>query len=49
MEILLIRHGQTEADILNVHEGSTDFSLTDEGVKQATKIAQRVSRIAVCT
>lgn len=27
MDILLIRHGQSEADILNVHEGRADFSL----------------------
>ncbi|WP_088071890.1 histidine phosphatase family protein [Gottfriedia luciferensis] len=42
MEILLIRHGQSEADILNVHEGRADFSLTDLGVKQVQKMAERV-------
>lgn len=42
MQILLIRHGQSEADLLNVHEGSADFPLTEEGIIQATKMANRV-------
>lgn len=42
MKILLIRHGQSEADLLNVHEGSADFPLTEEGVLQAEKMAKRV-------
>lgn len=42
MDILLIRHGQSEADILNVHEGRADFSLTELGRKQAKLMAQRV-------
>lgn len=42
MQILLIRHGQSEADLLQVHEGSADFPLTKEGVEQATKMANRV-------
>ncbi|MFZ5354859.1 MAG: histidine phosphatase family protein [Bacillota bacterium] len=35
MELLIIRHGQSEADLLGRHEGRADFSLTDLGVKQA--------------
>ncbi|GGI16073.1 histidine phosphatase family protein [Gottfriedia solisilvae] len=42
MEILLIRHGQSEADILNVHEGRADFSLTELGIKQVQKMSKRV-------
>lgn len=42
MEILLIRHGQSEADLLNVHEGRADFSLTELGHKQAAAMAKRV-------
>jgi bisphosphoglycerate-dependent phosphoglycerate mutase len=42
MQILLIRHGQSEADILDVHEGRADFLLTSEGRKQASLMAQRV-------
>lgn len=33
--ILLIRHGESEADILKVHEGRADFPLTELGRKQA--------------
>ncbi|CAG9620996.1 histidine phosphatase family protein [Sutcliffiella rhizosphaerae] len=39
MEILLIRHGQSEADLLNVHEGRADFPLTELGKEQAKKLA----------
>ncbi|RXJ04551.1 histidine phosphatase family protein [Anaerobacillus alkaliphilus] len=42
MQILLIRHGESEADLLNVHEGSADFPLTEEGIVQAKKMAARV-------
>ena len=34
-KLLLIRHGESEADILKVHEGWADFSLTETGHKQA--------------
>lgn len=44
MEILLIRHGESEADILNVHEGRADFPLTEKGIEQATKMASFVSK-----
>ncbi|MGG0176984.1 histidine phosphatase family protein [Gottfriedia acidiceleris] len=43
MEIVLIRHGQSEADLLNVHEGRADFALTDLGIKQVNKMAERVN------
>ncbi len=39
MELFLIRHGQSEADLLKVHEGRADFPLTEEGVKQARAMA----------
>lgn len=42
MQILLIRHGQSQADILNVHEGRADFPLTDLGKKQVELMAQKV-------
>ncbi len=35
MTLLIIRHGQSEADILKIHEGRADFSLTDVGEKEA--------------
>ena len=36
MRILVIRHGESEADILNVHEGRADFNLTEKGNRQAS-------------
>lgn len=43
MELLLIRHGESEADLLNVHEGRADFPLTEKGFNQAKKMAQYVA------
>ncbi len=43
MEILLIRHGQSEADILGVHEGRADYPLTELGKKQAKRLACRLN------
>ncbi|QFT90391.1 Phosphoserine phosphatase 1 [Bacillus sp. THAF10] len=46
MEILIIRHGQSEADLLNVHEGRADFPLTDLGREQAKKLACKLNQIS---
>ena len=43
MNLLVIRHGQSEADILNVHEGRADFALTELGLQQASLMAKWVS------
>ncbi len=43
MLILLIRHGESEADILNVHEGRADFELTERGHRQAEAMAAYVT------
>lgn len=43
MIILLIRHGQSEADLLDVHEGRADFELTQKGIEQAEKMSEWVS------
>lgn len=40
MILLLIRHGESEADVLNVHEGRADFELTQKGHEQAKKLAE---------
>lgn len=42
MNLLVIRHGQSEADILNVIEGRADFELTELGKKQAGLMADWV-------
>ena len=44
MNLLVIRHGQSEADILEVMEGRADFSLTELGRKQAALMADWVAR-----
>ena len=40
MDLLIIRHGQSEADILGVIEGRANFSLTELGHKQAEAMAK---------
>lgn len=39
MKVILIRHGESEADLLGVHEGRADFPLTEQGHEQAQKLA----------
>jgi len=39
MEVLVIRHGQSQADLEDRHEGRADFPLTDLGHKQARLLA----------
>lgn len=40
MELLIIRHGQSEADLINCHQGRADFPLTEVGKKQAALLAE---------
>ncbi len=42
-KLLLIRHGESEADILNVHEGRADYPLTDRGHRQAEAMGKWVA------
>lgn len=42
VQILLIRHGESEADILQVHEGRADFELTEKGRRQVQRLVQKV-------
>jgi 2,3-bisphosphoglycerate-dependent phosphoglycerate mutase len=44
VEILVVRHGQSEADILNRCEGRADYALTDLGQKQARLLAEWIHR-----
>ena len=39
MDLLVIRHGQSEADVLGVIEGRADFPLTELGFRQAETMA----------
>lgn len=43
MNLLVIRHGESEADLLDVHEGRADFALTERGHRQAEAMAKYVS------
>ncbi len=42
MKLLIIRHGESEADILDVHEGRADFALTERGHCQADAMSEYV-------
>ena len=44
MKLLVIRHGESEADLLDVHEGRADFALTERGHKQAEAMANYVAK-----
>lgn len=44
MKLLIIRHGESEADILDVHEGRADFNLTEKGHAQAQAMAEYVKK-----
>lgn len=43
MELLVIRHGQSEADILGRHEGRADYELTELGIKQVKLLSEWLS------
>ena len=43
MILLVIRHGESQADLLDVHEGRADFALTARGHKQAEAMANYVT------
>lgn len=42
MKLLIIRHGESEADLLDVHEGRADFPLTERGHRQAQAMSEYV-------
>ncbi len=44
MRMIIVRHGESEADILNVCEGRADFPLTARGHRQAEALAARLAR-----
>lgn len=44
MKLLLIRHCESEADLMDAHEGRADFPLTERGHLQARAMAERISR-----
>jgi len=44
MKILVIRHGESLADILKVHEGRADFELTEKGKNQVSLLAEYIKK-----
>jgi 2,3-bisphosphoglycerate-dependent phosphoglycerate mutase len=44
LQLLIIRHGQSEADLLGVHEGRADYPLTELGETQAKKMAKFIAK-----
>lgn len=42
MRLLIIRHGESVADLLDVHEGRADFELTEHGHSQAIDMSSYV-------
>lgn len=42
MELILIRHGESEGDIKNIHEGQYDLPLTNKGIWQANKMSDYI-------
>ena len=43
MRLLVIRHGESEADILHLHEGRADFELTERGHRQTDATGKYIS------
>ncbi|NBG88142.1 histidine phosphatase family protein [Isachenkonia alkalipeptolytica] len=43
MKLIIIRHGESEADILKVHEGRADFSLTNKEKQQAKLLSKWIA------
>ena len=42
MRLLIIRHGESAADLLDVHEGRADFELTERGHSQAIAMSEYI-------
>lgn len=43
LEILLIRHGQSEGNLKGVFSGSYDYSLTENGIKQGNVVCEYIA------
>ena len=46
-QIVLIRHGQTKANLQHRWQGQSDWGLTDDGVRQAERLAAELEGIDV--
>jgi broad specificity phosphatase PhoE len=47
MELILIRHGESEGNVKGLVYGHTDYPLTEKGMQQAHKIAEIIKRYKI--
>lgn len=48
-KLIIVRHGETTWNVENKAQGSMNIKLSDEGVKQAKKLADRLSKYEIDT
>ncbi len=44
MKLIIVRHGETEANVKRVNQGHSHGKLTDKGIKQANRLGKRLMR-----
>ncbi len=47
VRLILVRHGESEANAMSIMQGRMDSPLTDKGRKQAKAVADKLSRLVV--
>jgi broad specificity phosphatase PhoE len=47
MRLIIVRHGETVGNANKLSQGHTDFKLTDKGIQQAKKIAERLKDVKI--
>lgn len=47
IRLFLVRHGESEWNILNKVQGQKDTALTDNGIRQAEKLAERLKKESI--
>jgi|BioPla2DNA2_1021312.scaffolds.fasta_scaffold21586_3 alpha-ribazole phosphatase len=47
LELILIRHGQTDSNIRRTYVGWTDVELNEEGIRQALELKEKLKNISV--
>ena len=47
MKLYVVRHGQTDKNVLGVVHGQTESNLTEEGIKEAYKLQPQISQMHI--